>query len=294
MDSKNFTILAGIDFSGSSPIVLRHALQAAESRDATVVAVHILEKGMQEFREASGQAKASFETLKSQAETRFSKLLEGNARGVHVELVVKEGKPVDELNQLAKDVDAKILIISANDLTKKRLGSIASKCVRTAPCDVLVLRDWQGGDFHKIVACTDFSDNADRAIERAASLARHHGASLEIINVMYPPDRDSWGEVLEHAADSPITYEEECREKINKRMEQCLKRCEAALEGVKHEAVILESQVPSMAITEHARSIGSDLVVLGTQGQSKLASYFIGTNAERLIQDLPVSVMAVR
>ena len=294
MDNTEFTILAGIDFSDSSPIVLRHAIHAAESRAATVVAVHVLEKGMQEFREASGQVKASFDALKSQAEGRFAKLLEGNAPGVRVEFVVREGKPVDELNQLAKDVGAAILIISANDLTKKRLGSIASKCVRTAPCDVLVLRDWQGGDFHKIIACTDFSENADRAIERAASLARHHGASLEIINVMYPPNRDSWGEVLDHAADSPMTYEEECRSLINGRMEQCLKRCEGALEGVNHEAIIIESQMPSLAITEHARSNGSDLVVLGTQGQSKLASFFIGTNAERLIQDLPVSVMAVR
>jgi nucleotide-binding universal stress UspA family protein len=40
--------------------------------------------------------------------------------------------------------------------------------------------------------------------------------------------------------------------------------------------------------------VDADLVVMGTRGHSKLASYFIGTNAERLLQDLPVSVLAVR
>lgn len=291
---KHTTIIAGIDFSDSSSIVLRHALHAAESNGVTVIAVHVLEANKQEYREASGQTKASFEVLKCQADDRFAKLLSGKANGAHVEFVVKQGKPVDELNLLAKNMGADFLILSANDLTKKRLGSVAAKCVRTAPCDVLILRDWQGGPFQKIVACTDFSETADRAVVRAASLAKRHGASLEIINVMYPPNRDSWGEVLDHAADSPLSYEEECKSRMNQKMEQCLKRCGGALEGVAYEAVILESEMPSVAITEHVRSNGSDLVVMGTHGQSLLASYFIGTNAERLIQDAPVSVFAVR
>lgn len=291
---KHNPIIAGIDFSDSSSVVLRHAIDAAGSADVTVIAVHVLEKGRQEYREASGQRKASFEVLKCQADDRFAELLSGKSNGAHVEFIVKQGEPVEELNLLAKNMEAAFLVLSANDLTKKRLGSVAAKCVRTAPCDVLILRDWQGGSFQKIVACTDFSATADRAIARAASLAKRHGASLEIINVMYPPDRDSWGEVLNHAADSPVTYEEACKASVRGKMEQCLKRCGSALDRVRYESIILESQMPSVAITEHVRSNGSDLVVMGTQGQSQLVSYFIGTNAERLIQDAPVSVFAVR
>jgi signal transduction histidine kinase len=59
--NKHVTIVAGIDFSDSSSIVLRHAIHAAESRDTTVIAVHVLEKSRQEYREASGQEKTSFE-----------------------------------------------------------------------------------------------------------------------------------------------------------------------------------------------------------------------------------------
>ena len=159
---------------------------------------------------------------------------------------------------------------------------------------MLVLRDWQGGSFEKIVVCTDFSKASDRAIDRAASLAKRHDSTLEIINVMYPPNRDSWGEVLDHAADSPISYKEKCKALVSRKMENSVKRCESALEGIRYETTILESQLPSVAITDYVRSNSSDLVVLGTQGQSKLASYFIGTNAERLINDAPVSVYAAR
>lgn len=288
------TIVAGIDFSDSSTIVLRHTIHAAGSRDANVIAMHVLDESNQSLRSKSGLKNPDFETLKSQADDKFDKLLSEMADGVHVEFIVKIGKPAEELNRIAEDMNASFMVISANDLTKERLGSVASRCVRTAPCDVLILRDWQGGPFRKIVACTDFSQTADRAIDRAASVARQDGAALEILTVVYPPNLDSWGAVLEHPADSATSYAEECSAAVNQKMKECLERHQTALDGVKHESVILESQIPSVKITGYVRSAIADLVVMGTHGHSAIASHFIGTNAERLIHDAPVSVFAVR
>lgn len=288
------TIIAGIDFTDSSPIVLRHALHAAEACGGKVVAVHILDKGLRENREASGLGNPGFETLKAQAEERFAGLMEGKPGGVDMQFVVKIGKPAEEMASLAGELGASFMVISANDMTKKRLGTIAARCLRMVPCDVLVLRDWQGGAFGKIVVCTDFSETAGRALTRAASLAKQSGAHLEIVNVMYPPSRDTWGAVLEHAADSATSYEDECKAAVQAKMDRFLERGAAALEGVRHESLILESEMPAVAITAHVQYIGADLVVMGTQGHSPLMSHFIGTNAERLIQDAPVSVFAVR
>lgn len=291
---KHFTIVVGIDFSDSSPIVLRHALESAESQNAKLVAVHVLDQGLLEFREASGAGKVSVDLLKSQAAEKFKALLSNKAVGCEVDFLVRSGKPADELCAVAKELGAGVMIISANDMTKRRLGSIAARCVRMSPCDVLVLRDWHGGNFQKMVVCTDFSKTADHAIARAGAIAKRHEALLEIVNVMYPPDRDTWGEVLDHKADSQKTYADECREVVDDQIKKCVERNAAALEGVRYERLVLESEMPSVAITAHVQSIGADLVVLGTRGHSPIASYFLGTNAERLIQDAPVSVLAVR
>ncbi len=291
---KHFTIVVGIDFSDSSPIVLRHALESAKSQNATLIAVHVLDQSLLEFREASGLGKLSVELLKLQAAEKFKTLLASKGEGCEVEFLVRTGKPADELCKVAKDLEAAVLIISANDMTKRRLGSIAARCVRMASCDVLVLRDWHGGNFQKIVVCTDFSKTADHAIERAGKIAKTYGALLEIVNVMYPPGRDTWGEVLDHKADSLKTYADECREVVDVQIKKCVARNAAALEGVRYERLVLESEMPSIAITAHVESFGADLVVLGTRGHSPIASYFLGTNAERLIQDAPVSVLAVR
>ncbi len=287
-------MVVGIDFSDSSPIVLRHALASAKSCSAKLVAVHVLDKSQMEFRQASGLGVDKVELLKAQAQKKFEALLAGKMDGVEVDFVVKSGKPADELCQATAECGASVLVISANDMTKTRLGSIAARCVRMAPCDVLVLRDWQGGDFKKIVVCTDFSKTADQAIERAAEIAKRDGALLEIVNVMFPPSLDSWGEVLEHAADSISTYAEECRATVEAQMKQCIERHRAALSGLEVQTLILESEMASVAITTHVKFISADLVVMGTRGHSSIASYFLGTNAERLIQDAPVSVLAVR
>ncbi len=290
----HITIVIGIDFSESSPIVLRHAIRSAGARGASVTAVHVLDQSRQDFHKFSGLRDPGFELLKLQAEEKFRSLLDSEDQGVNVEFLVKSGKPADVLNEVAKNLEASVMIVSANDMTKERLGSVAARCVRSAPCDVLILRDWHGGDFQKIVVCTDFSETSDRAINSAAAITRECGGELEIVNVMYPPNRDSWGEVLEHAADSPVSYAEECRTKVGQMMESCLKRHQAELDGVRYETMILESQMPSVAITEHVKASGSELVVLGTRGHSAIVSYFLGTNAERLIHDAAVSVLAVR
>ena len=83
--NNRFTILAGIDFSESSPLVLRHAIHAAEACGGQVLAVHVLDKGMREHREVSGMGNSGFELLKVQAKERFAGLLAGSEGDVEVQ-----------------------------------------------------------------------------------------------------------------------------------------------------------------------------------------------------------------
>lgn len=287
-------VIAGIDFSSASPAVLLHAVHAASLKGAVVVAAHVLDSGSLAHRAASGGANPALDRLVAQARQKLERLVDGIAPSAGVRLEVRIGRPAEELDHLIAASEAGLLVIAANDLTKKRLGAIASRCVRTASCDVLVLRDWQEGNFSKIVVCADFSETSARALERAVSLAIEHAATLEIAHVIYPPSRDVWGEVLEHAMDSPVSYEEECLAKANREMAAFLSPEAERLAGIPHQTVILESVSPSLALTHHIQDSGADLVVLGTRGLSKVAGWFLGTNAERLLHDAPVSVLAVR
>ena len=48
------------------------------------------------------------------------------------------------------------------------------------------------------------------------------------------------------------------------------------------------------AILDYVIEHKSDLVVLGTRGKSNLRTLLIGTTAERLVQHLPCSILAVK
>ncbi len=287
-------IVAGIDFSAPSAAVLRHAVHAAGLSGAFVIAVHVLDSGILSHRITNVRSSHGIDPLKAQAGRKLDEMVATHAAGANVRIEVRYGRPADELCSVIKENGAGLLVIAANDLTKKRLGSIASRSVRSAPSDVMVLRDWHDGDFSKILVCTDFSPTAAQALARGIDLAAAHAATLEIVHVMYPPSRDIWGEVLDHKTSSAISYAEECHNQVQKEVATFIGPFKDKLASVKHEVVILESVVPSVALTHHVQDSGADLVVLGTRGLSRIAGLFLGTNAERLLHDAGVSVLAVR
>ncbi|MDQ8188993.1 universal stress protein [Roseibacillus persicicus] len=287
-------IIAGIDFSDSSPLVLRHAIHAASLLGTSVLAIHVFPSSGLAERRASGYRVADSSAIQAEGLKKLEALIGTEKHAVEIRPEVRIGRPVDTLNQVIEENQADLLLIAANDLTKKRLGSIASQCVRTAPCDVLVLRDWQGCNFSKILVCVDFSTSSGIALERAALLAQEHEAKLEIVHVMYPPEMDEWGMVLSHREESPLSYTEECNKETAERMKAFLLRHADSLAQVSYETLILESAHTATALTNHVLTNGADLVVLGTRGHSRLAGFFLGTNAERLLHDAPVSVLAVR
>lgn len=286
-------IVAGIDFSAPSAAVLRHAVHAAGLENRPVVALHVLDSSRLSHRFAIG-GEPDTTKLTEQALGKLRALAESQTSGAKISFEVRQGRPAEELHRYVEESAAPLLVIAANDLTKKRLGSIAARCVRSAPCDVMVLRDWQEGNFTKIMVCTDFSETSAKALERAVELAETHQAALEIVHVMYPPSLDVWGEVLEHPLDSPTSYAEECRERTRRAMEDFIAPQRDALSKVPHTTVVLESASPSSALTHHTVDSGADLVLLGTRGVSRFAGLLLGTNAERLLHDAPVSVLAVR
>jgi universal stress protein E len=287
-------IVAGIDFSAPSAAVLRHAIHAANLTSAPVIAVHVLDSGILSHRIANVRSNHGIEPITAQARRKLEEMVASHADGANVRIEVRCGRPADELTAVIKDSGAGLLVIAANDLTKKRLGSIASRCVRSAPCDVMVLRDWQDENFLKIVVCADFSPTAALALARGIDLAAAHAAALEIVHVMYPPSRDVWGEVLDHKSDSATSYAEECHNQVQDEVAAFIGPFKDRLASILYEVVILESVVPSVALTHHVQDTHADLVVLGTRGLSRIAGLFLGTNAERLLHDAGVSVLAVR
>jgi nucleotide-binding universal stress UspA family protein len=287
-------IIVGIDFSDSSAIVLRKAIHASGLRETSVVAVHVLNSSHLHHWAGHKNEDCSRGTLIEQSKVRLSGFVQQEAAGGEVEQEVCIGRPVDELVRIVREREASMLVIAANDMSKGHLGTTASRCLRGVPTDVLVVRNWQSGNFKKIVVCTDCSPASERVVEKSIGMAALNGAALEILHVIYPPERDLWGENIEESNDDSTRYPERVRRRAQKSLENTLAPFASQLVGIDSSTVILESVVPSVALGFHIEDSGADLAVLGTRYHSKIASIFVGTNAERLMHDATVSVLAVR
>lgn len=292
---QNTAIIVGIDFSVSSGAVLRKAVHSSNLRGTSVLAVYVLNSSHLQHWAGHTDEAYSQELLIEQSKVRLRDFIEQQAIGKEVEQEVCIGRPADELGRIVREREASMLVIAANDMSKGYLGATASNCLRVVPTDVLVVRNWQSGNFKKILVCTDCSLGSKRVVEQSIEMAANHGATLEVLHVIYPPERDLWGASrLENVDDGSSSLSDQIRRRAQNSIDNTLAPFAAQLAGIKYSTLILESTSASQALESYIEDSNADLAVMGTRYHSKFASIFVGTNAERLLHSVMVSVLAVR
>ena len=139
------SILVPTDFSAASFKAMEYAVTLAEMFGAKLTLAHIvvpvaapdLVYGPVAWDEAVA-IKTAQERL---AELKHSR---GAAAARKVRTVVRRGHPYSEIDQIAKDIGADLIVVSTHGrsgLQHLLLGSVAERVIRHAPCPVLVVRE---------------------------------------------------------------------------------------------------------------------------------------------------------
>jgi len=138
----------------------------------------------------------------------------------------------------------------------------------------------------KILVPTDGSGCSLRAAELAIYLAKVLGAEILAIYVI-----DTI--ILEEIA--KITEKEVAEKELKEKGERYLNHItkSAGKEGLKTEAVLTKGE-PHDQIVHYAKSLGADLIVIGTHGRRGAERILIGSVAERVIEYAPCPVLVVR
>jgi len=130
-------------------------------------------------------------------------------------------------------------------------------------------------DLRRILIATDFSARADRAIRRAALLARQFDAALVVTHV-----------VDDDRAESLVSAEQRESEALLDKLARGLRESD----GLKCEPRLALGE-PFEQIPEVARAVGADLIVVGPYRRDRLKNIFIGATAERIIRASPLPVL---
>ena len=296
-DSMNMNakpVVAAVDFTSASNQILIHAARIARLSGARLIVAHVVsESRLRDWESTMGR---SFDIAKGVAETaeRLKALAAAVPGAENAAIEVQVGKPYRELEWIVSQNHAGLMVVGAHDLSKRRLGSVSSRCARSLPADVLILRDWQGGGFRAISACVDFSPSSSAALERAITLASGYRCPLEVLHVYHPPDRDPWGAVIDPPPGGDVSYADMVRERVRQRMEAFLAGHRERLSATDWNTHLIEGESPAAAITAHVAARDFDLAVIGSHQGSWLESTVLGSNADRILHDSNSSVLVCR
>jgi nucleotide-binding universal stress UspA family protein/nitrite reductase/ring-hydroxylating ferredoxin subunit len=119
--------------------------------------------------------------------------------GVKAQPVLSDDDPAEAILRIAEDADAEIIVTGSRGLLhgEQLIGSVVRKVATHAPCDVLLTRaretgDWPPGHppYRRILLATDGSATADRAARKAYALAKRLDASMTLLFVGHPKTGD--------------------------------------------------------------------------------------------------------
>jgi nucleotide-binding universal stress UspA family protein len=286
-------ILCPVDFSEFSVRAYRHAQSLADHYRSKLVALHIVEL----WRHPS----ASFAATVSLYEEYCQSLL-GNGKQqlqefvkqhthceVQPELGVGQGMAPDAILSFAQEQNSELIVMGTHGLRgfdRLMLGSVTDRVMRNAVCPVMAVREpprdlaAAGQEqrythrLNRIVACTDFSEDSERALSYAISAAAEYDAELTLLHVL-------------EEASSPSKNERAVAEATHQ-LEQLIPPDRS--NRLKMKTAVLTGK-PYQQIIQFAEQAQTDLMTMGVRGRGALDLAVFGSTTYRVMQLGPCPVL---
>jgi glycine betaine transporter len=135
----------------------------------------------------------------------------------------------------------------------------------------------------EILVAADFSAGSDEALAAAIDLAKRTGADLRILHVLeLGVDEFPFGDLNGRKLNRVAHIDRELAERAD----------QARRSGVVCHTWMLEGTAPS-DIVDYARTMGADLIVVGTHGRRGLGHALLGSVAEKVVRRAHCPVLTV-
>ncbi len=286
-------ILCPIDFSEFSVRAYRYALSLAEHYRAQVVAQHIVEIWRYPSVGFVAYAHLYDEFCQAVRESGTEQLQQFVKNHTHdqiqPELVVQLGIAPDHILSFAQARKTDVIVMGTHGrrgYDHLMLGSVTDRVMRSAPCPVLAVSqpphdsmatgEQRSHRLNRILFCTDFSKNSERALNYAISAAEEYDAELTLLHVLEDVPRPAKSE---HAIAAAT---EQLDKLIPPERRKTLKIKTAVRTGK-----------PYRQIIQLALEVQIDMVTMGVRGRGALDLAVFGSTTYRVMQLGPCPVLAV-
>lgn len=273
-------IIVPIDFSTHSEYALKTAASLAKKYNASIYALHMLD--IQEVSltesEVYQQEKAVF-FLKLAEKKIHNFLKKPYLEDLNVVPIIKHYKVFSEVNAVAKEVDADIIIMGSqgtSGLKEFFVGSNTEKVVRYAEVPVLVIKnEMHNTDFKDIVVATDFSEESIPAFQKLLKTLDFLNARKHILYVNLPNEDFKTTPEMETMANEFLMKVEGNTDRMINMNYVCDRSAEKG-------------------ILSFSNAVGADLISVITHGRKGLSHIFAGSIAEDITNHSALPIMTFK
>jgi nucleotide-binding universal stress UspA family protein len=286
-------ILCPVDFSDFSVSAYEYALTLAEHYKVRLVTLHAVELSKYPYADYAGSIGDLADLSRSLLEGGKAKLREFVTKhprqGIEPQLVVEQGNASDLILSFAQTHNIDLIVMGTHGrrgFDRFVLGSTTDRVMRKACCPVLIVSNpahnimTTGPDgkhrLSRILHCTDFSINSERALQYALFLAAEYGAELTMFHV------------VEGAPD--LTPTEGMVAACTEQLDKLISDNQRTHLNVR---TAVRCGKPYKEIVGYAKEVQAHLIVMTARGGDALDRAVFGSTTYRVIQLGPCPVLSV-
>ena len=295
------SILVAIDFSPSSEAALKQAIWLSRQSGASLVLVHALPESQRAEHLSSYMAKIDllsghgerFEReIRQDSESKMRRMLKGlDVSGLEVKFETRLGEDFVEVTHAVQQNGYDLVLAGTRGHSNWEhffVGSTSKRLIRKCPSSVWIVKAEHVGPPGIILAPTDFSDVSRKAILEALRLTKYADAELHLLHVIDSNDiQHDDAEETSHAARS----RHEVNEMASQRLVEFLKSFEMDRSRIHSH---LSFGTPWKEIHQMVQHHKVDLIAMGTVGRSGVKGLFLGSTAEKVLDNCDCSILTTK
>ncbi len=268
-------ILVGVDFSDCSINALEHAMTIAVKAKAsiTMLWVNHLDYSKEIFsvepKEIEIEVKRRFEEMI----TNYKPRLYGHG----IDYVIRKGKVYKEICDVAKEIDAFLIVTGthgSSGFEEFWIGSNANRMVSSSKLPIITIRGGVdiGTDLKRIVMPFDSTKVTRQKLPITSLLAKYFNSEVHILGLF----TSSLDDIRYRIRNYTIQAEDYFKEN-----------------GVRYKTVFLETDNITKVTLDYAKKIDANLISIMTEQETSTANLWLGPYAAQMVNHSPIPVLSV-
>lgn len=254
------SILVPIDSTEQTMIALSQSYNLARLTNSKIVLLSVDDK-------KSATAKKKLDELAKTASQKS---------GQPVETMVREGNVYEEINKVADVLNPLFIMVGLT--SRLKVGNLvnknAFKMVRESKHPVISIRGKVHRDGCKtILVPVDLSKETREKVTKAVQLAKLFNADIRVISILAQRDEASENKL--------ISYSNQVWRYIKD-------------QGIRCTIKTLRGQDITKMVLDYGRDVDADLILIMSKAELSVKELFIGTVAERIINESEIPVLSFR